>query len=80
MHQPGLSEIYRYGGVEYRLRAIVDGHYFRGLWLCGACEQEGGSDTKWATSALAMIAAKVSLAEHHKIAHTGELPGILRSE
>ena len=80
MDQPGLSEIYRFGGVEYSLRAIADGRYLLGRWRCGACEQEGGSDIKWATSALAMIAAKVSLAEHHKLAHTGELPGVLRSD
>ena len=80
LHQPGLSEVYRFGDVEYHLRAIVDGRYYRGLWLCGACEQEGGSDAKCGSSSLAMLAAKASLAEHHKLAHTGQLPGVLRSE
>jgi hypothetical protein len=83
LSQPGnaaLSEVYRFGSVEYRLHAIVDGRYFRGRWRCGACEQEGSSDAKCTTAALAMFAAKADLAEHHKIAHSGELPGALRSE
>ena len=83
MPEPGrdaLSEVYRLAGVEYQLRAIVDGRYFRGRWRCGACELEGGSDAKCANSVLAILAAKASLAEHHKLAHTGELPGALRSE
>jgi hypothetical protein len=75
-----LSEVYRFAGVEYRLRAIADGRYFLGRWRCGACEQEGDSDVKCANSALAIMAAKADLAEHHKIAHSGELPGALRSE
>ena len=75
-----LSEVYRFSGLEYRLRAIVDGRYFRGRWRCGACEEEGGSDTKCANSELAILAAKADLAEHHKIAHGGELPGVLSSE
>ena len=41
---------------------------------------EGGSETKCANAALAIFAAKADLAEHHKIAHGGELPGALRSE
>jgi hypothetical protein len=73
-----LSEIYRLGGVEYSLRAIVDGRYFRGRWRCGACEQEGDSDAKCANSVLAIFTAKTDLAEHHKIAHSGELPPIMR--
>jgi hypothetical protein len=81
--EPGsvaLSEIYRFAGVEYRLRAIVDGRYFLGRWRCGACEQEGGSEAKCANAALAILSAKADLAEHHKIAHSGELPGVLRSD
>jgi hypothetical protein len=74
------SEIYRFGGVEYSLRAIADGHYFLGHWRCGACEQEGASDARCASSSLAILAAKASLAEHHKLTHTGELPRVLRSE
>ncbi len=80
MEQPGGLEIYRFGGVEYRLRAIVDGRYFLGRWFCGACELEGGSDAKCANSVLAILSAKADLAEHHKLAHTGEVPGVLRTE
>ena len=83
MPEPGsdaLSELYRFAGVEYRLRAIVDGRYFRGRWLCGACGLEGGSEAKCANAALAIFSAKADLAEHHKIGHSGELPGALRSE
>jgi hypothetical protein len=75
-----LSEVYRFGGVEYSLRAVADGRYFLGRWHCGACEKESGSDAKCATGVLAIFAAKADLAEHHKIAHSGELPGVLRSE
>jgi len=35
LHEPekvALSEVYRFAGVEYRLRAIVDGGYFLGRW------------------------------------------------
>jgi hypothetical protein len=35
---------------------------------------------KCANAALAIFAAKADLAEHHKIAHGGERPGVLRSE
>jgi hypothetical protein len=62
------------------LRAIVDGRYFRGRWRCGVCEKEGGSDARCVNSVLAIMAAKADLAEHHKIAHGGELPGALQSD
>ena len=35
-----VTELYGFAGVEYQLRAIVDGRYFRGRWRCGACELE----------------------------------------
>ena len=83
MPEPGsvaLSELYRFDGVEYRFHAIVNGLYFCGRWRCGVCEQEGGSDAKCAYAALAIFSAKADLAEHHKIAHGGELPGVILSE
>jgi hypothetical protein len=81
--EPGsvaLSEVYRFAGVEYRLHAIVDGPYFFGRWRCGVCELEGGSDAKYAYTTLAIFTAKSDLAQHHKIAHRGELSGARCSE
>jgi hypothetical protein len=80
LKQATLSEVYRYGDLEYVLSAVHEQQMLRGQWTCGECGATCFCRSGSATTEQAILDARDSLAAHHRAEHHSDLPCALRPQ